>query len=807
MRNKSMNYGYFDNEEREYVITNPETPVKWTNYVGTLTFGGIVDHTGGGLICKGDPALNRINKYIPQMPDSDFKGETLYLRIKEGDSYKIFSPFYVPTLDPYDKYECHVGLGYQRIVSEFYGIRTDVTIFVPPGECTVIRDIKITNISDKPLDIDAIPVIEYSHFDALKQYTNADWVPQTMTVDAEKSEEGFVILKEYAFMKKEFENNYFTSNYPVDSFQTDRKLFLGANGYGTWKNPIELQNEHLSNYEARRGDVISALLHKLGSLNPGETKRIITQLGQAEPEQITDTAKKYRNENSVDQAFCELRNFWKEYLSKAVFETPNDAMNATINIHNPRQCHTTLNWSRYLSLYQLGLGARGLGFRDSSQDVMGVFAGASADAKNLMKKLISVQNPNGSAMHQFFPLTMEANEGDSREEGGTKSYYGDDHLWIVIAVCKYLKETGDYAFLDEEITFYDKELPLSEREKAPVLEHLKRSLAFTKSDTGQHGLPLLGFADWNDTVNLHGDAESFFIACLYGTALLEMIELMDYLKNDQSADEYRADHAAMKATVNEHCWDGEWYMRYFEEDGRVIGSHTNSEGQIYTNAQSWSIIANFADAERAETALNSVNSKLNTEFGIKLSTPGYNGFDPEKGGVTTYPPGAKENGGIFLHSNPWVMIAETMVGNGNRAFQYYDQINPASKNDIIDRYECEPYCYPQNILGDEHPQFGLARNSWLSGTSSWCYQASSQYILGIRPTHCGLTIDPCIPKEWDGFKAVRECRGTTYIIEIKNPKNVSKGVVSLTIDGNKSEGNTVKYKDDGKEHLIEVIMG
>jgi cellobiose phosphorylase len=263
----------------------------------------------------------------------------------------------------------------------------------------------------------------------------------------------------------------------------------------------------------------------------------------------------------------------------------------------------------------------------------------------------------------------------------------------------------------------------------------------------------------------------------------------------------------MKATVNEHCWDGEWYMRYFEEDGRVIGSHTNSEGQIYTNAQSWSIIANFADAERAETALNSVNSKLNTEFGIKLSTPGYNGFDPEKGGVTTYPPGAKENGGIFLHSNPWVMIAETMVGNGNRAFQYYDQINPASKNDIIDRYECEPYCYPQNILGDEHPQFGLARNSWLSGTSSWCYQASSQYILGIRPTHCGLTIDPCIPKEWDGFKAVRECRGTTYIIEIKNPKNVSKGVVSLTIDGNKSEGNTVKYKDDGKEHLIEVIMG
>jgi len=800
-------YGYFDDAAREYVIENPRTPVKWTNYIGTLRFGGIVDHTGGALLCKGDPALNRILKYIPQLPDSDFKGETLYVRIKRNNGeYKIFSPFYVPTLDEYDLYECHVGLGYQKIISEFYGVRTVVTIFVPPDSEVAVRDIRITNVSSENLELDIIPVVEYTHFDALKQYTNADWVPQTMMLDAEKSQDGLLILKQYAFMKKEFENNFFTSNYPVDSFQTDRKLFLGENGYGGWKNPAELRNDKLSDYEARRGDVISALMHKLGSMKPGDEKRIITQLGQAHPSAINEIVKKYRIESEVDKAFDELGAFWDDYLSQLSFETPDSAMNAMVNIHNPRQCHTTLNWSRYLSLYQLGLGARGLGFRDSSQDVMGVLAGAPKEAKELIKKLLSVQNPDGSAMHQFFPLTMEANEGDSRE-GGSKNYYGDDNLWIILSVCAYLKETGDYDFLQEKISFYDKNLSLEERENGSVLDHIKRSLAFTKSNTGQHGLPLLGFADWNDTVNLEGDAESTFIACLYGKALLDVIALMEHLGEKTLAEQYKKDHAAMKDVVNANCWDGEWFIRYFEADGSPIGSNVNSEGKIYTNAQSWPIIAEFAEGERAKAALDSVHKLLNTQFGIKLSTPGYNGFDPAKGGVTTYPPGAKENGGIFLHSNPWVMIAETKVGNGERAFQYYDQINPASKNDIIDRYECEPYCYPQNILGDEHPQFGLARNSWLSGTSSWCYQASSQFILGIRPEHDGLAVDPCIPSLWDSFKAVRKCRNATYIIEVKNPDKVAKGIKSMTVDGKNIDSKRVPYFSDAKEHTVEVIMG
>jgi len=801
-----MNYGYFDDENKEYVITNPKTPVKWINYVGTLAFGGIIDNTGGSVICKGDPALNRIVKYIPQLPSSDFKGETIYIRFKENGAYKVFSPFFVPTLDQYDKYECRVGLGYQKFVSEFYNIRTEITVFVPTGENVVVRDIRITNLGEKSLEIDLIPVVEYTHFDALKQFTNADWVPQTMMSDAVKNEEGMVILEQYAFLKKEYERNFFTSNHPADSFQTDRKIFLGENEYGTWKNPLELQKDSLSNYEARRGDNIGAILHKLGTIAPGETKRVITQLGQEEPSKIAPLVKKYRDEKTVDAAFRELAVYWEDYLSKAQFNTPDAAFNSMVNIHNPRQCHTTLNWSRYLSLYQLGLGARGLGFRDSSQDVMGVLAGMPEESKQLMRKLLFVQKADGSAMHQFFPLTMEANEGDSREEGN-KLYYGDDHLWIILAVNEYLKETGDYEFLEEEIEFYDKTLEVNEREKGTVLEHLKRALNFTRNNKGQHGLPLLGFADWNDTVNLPGDAESVFIANLYGRALNEMIALMEHLNEKELAEQYRDDFAQTKEAVNKYCWDGEWYVRYFEENGQPLGSKKNKEGQIYTNAQSWTVLSGFATPERAEQALESVYKILNTEFGIKLSYPGYSKYDPEIGGVTTYPPGAKENGGIFLHSNPWVMIAETIMGNGDRAFQYYNQINPASKNDIIDRFECEPYCYPQNILGDEHPQFGLARNSWLSGTSSWTYQAATKYILGINPRHSGLEINPCIPKAWDGFTAVRKFRNATYEITVKNPEHVSKGVVEMTVDGKKTEGNIVPLFNDGQKHTVEVILG
>ena len=813
-----MNYGYFDDSNREYIITDPRTPTKWINYIGTLQFGGFVDHTGGALICKNDPTFNRITKYIQQMPSSDFKGETLYLRIKQKDSSKAFSPFFVPTLDMYDKYECHVGLGYTRIVSEFYGIRTEVTIFVPNHAMVEIRDIKITNIGEEPLEVDAIPVLEYTHPDALKQFTNADWIPQTMTARAVWDGDGFVLIQ-YPFMFRDIKINYFTSNLPVSSFETDRKKFLGKNEYGTWANPVCLQGEELSNTEALRGDNIAAMMHHLGTLQPGETKRLITQLGQeANVEVAKQAAEQYRNPQAVDDALAEMKKFWDGYLSTLQVETPDAAMNAILNIHNPHQCFITRLWSRYLSYYQLGLGARGIGIRDSSQDILGVMANIPQDAKEFLKTLLSFQKPNGSAMHQFNPLTLEGSIGDAVEMEDHPHYYSDDHLWSILGITAYVKETGDIAFLDEQVPFYEKDKRSTPQsgsadkdgkplEHASVLDHARRALAFTRNDTGKHGLPLLGFADWNDTINLAKGAESLFSAHLYGRALKEFIALLDFLGKQEEAEEWRAAHAEMKARVEKHAWDGEWYVMYFDHDGAPVGSHNNLYGQIHLNGQSWAVLSGFASPERARLAMESVYNRLNTKYGIKLSTPGYDGFDPRYGGVTTYPPGAKENGGIFLHPNPWAMIAETLLGNGDRAYEYYSQINPAAKNDRIDLYESEPYVYPQNILGDEHPQFGLARNSWLSGTASWMYQTGTQWILGIRPGFRGLRIDPCIPSKWQGFKATRKYRGVTYHITVNNPGHVCKGVANVNVEGGIVEGNLIRSNEGTSEVHAEITMG
>lgn len=802
-----MHYGYFDDDNREYVITNPKTPVKWINYVGTLAFGGFVDHTGGSLICRGDPTLNRITKYIPQLPASDFKGETLYLRLRTADGFKVFSPFFVPTLDRYDRYECRVGMGYTRITSEFYGIHCDVTIFVPAGEQRVIRDIRVTNLTDAPLAIDAIPVVEYTHFDALKQFTNADWIPQTMQSKA-VMHGGRVILVQYPFMNRDRQMNYLACNLPADSFETDRKRFLGANEYGSWADPLSLHNPSLSNSEALRGDNIGALLIALGDVGPGESRRLITQLGQVDRiANALPSIERFWTEDAVDTAFADLRVFWQDYLATLHVETPDASMNSMLNVHHPRQCHTTKNWSRYLSLYQLGLGSRGIGFRDSAQDVMGVIAHMPDEAKALIVQLLSTQMRAGYAMHQFNPLSMEATMGDAASEPERPQYYSDDHLWIILAICAYIKETGDTDFLQDNVPLYDKDRDEKPVETATVLEHMRRAIAFTRGDVGAHVLPLAGFADWNDTVNLPAGAESLFTANLYGKALLDLAELAVFLGDDALAEQCRADYEAMRERVNAHAWDGAWYVRYFDHRGQPVGSHMNAAGQIYTNGQSWPVLSGFAPADRARSALDAVYERLNTAHGIKLSTPGYDGFDPEIGGVSTYPPGAKENGGIFLHANPWVMIAETMLGNGDRAFQYYTQINPAAKNDRIDEYEVEPYVYAQNILGDEHPQFGLGRNSWLSGTASWVYQAATQWILGVRPTYNGLLVDPCIPRAWDGFTVTRRFRGAMYRIGVTNPGHVSRGVQRVEVNGAVISGGVIPVLEDGQVHEICVTLG
>ncbi len=522
-----MRCGYFDDQAREYVITDPRTPVKWINYVGTLAFGGFVDHTGGALLCKGDPATNRITRYLALQPASDFKGTTLYLRTGSEGRYAVSSPFYVPVLQPLDLFECHIGLGYTRIVSASGGLKTTATFFVPLEDFRLIIDIRLANVGAETLNVDAIPVVEYTHFDALKQLTNADWVPQTMQSRAAREQDGSVVLSQYAFMMRDTRINYMASSLPASSFETDRRTFLGDNEYGTWARPASLGGKELGNNQASRGDNIGALMHHVGGMDPGQEKRLIVQIGQ---DQSLDEAmpgiRRFREPARVEEAVSDLRTFWEAYLDRQHVHTPDPDADRMLNIHNPRQCYVTLTWSRYLSLYQLGYGARGIGFRDSSQDVMGVLPNAPDEARKLILSLLSVQARAGHAMHQFNPATMEATMGDAREREDRPQYYSDDALWIVLAVCEYLKETGDFELLAAESPFYDKTASGKPLESAPVLEHLERALAFTHGNVGRHGLPLLGFADWNDTVNLPLGAESIFTACLYGKALREMSGLL-----------------------------------------------------------------------------------------------------------------------------------------------------------------------------------------------------------------------------------------------------------------------------------------
>jgi cellobiose phosphorylase len=723
------------------------------------------------------------------------------------EGFRVFSPFFVPTLDEFQLYECHVGLGYTRIISEFYGLRTDVTIFVPLGGNCELRDIKITNISNKPIKVDAIPVVEYTHPDALKQFTNADWVPQTMQSNAVEDGD-FTILVQYPYMLRDVKVNYLTSNLPASSFETDRKFFLGDNEYGTYKKPLSLFRLELAKTQALRGDNIAALLHHLDTLKPGETRCLITQLGQVKNiEHARADMQRFRQPEVLEEELTKIEEFWTKYLSTLQVQTPDESMNIMLNIHNPHQCYVTKTWSRYLSYYQTGLGSRGIGVRDSSQDVLAIMAPEPAEGKEFIKTLLSFQKGNGSSVHQFNPLTMEGSAGDSMEMVDHPHYYSDDHLWTILAVTAYLKETGDFAFLDEVVPFYEKDNQGNRIERQTVIEHLDLSLSFTRKNVGKHGLPLLGFADWNDTINLPAGAESLFTANLYGKALLEVISLMEYLGKVSTENEYRDAYDEMKSRVESTAWDGEWFISYLDADGNPLGSSKNTYGQIQLNGQSWPVISGFASSEHARRAMDTVFSKLNTKYGIKISTPSFRGYDLKYGGVTTFPPGTKENGGIFVHLNPWAIIAETMLGNGDRAYRYYAQINPADRNAMIEVYECEPYVYAQNILGDENPQFGLARNSWLSGSAAWCYLAATQYILGIRPEYTGLRIDPCIPSTWSGYSTVRRFRGRILHFIVHNPQHICKGVVKMTIDGKNISDNLVPVERLDSEHQVEVWLG
>jgi len=784
-----MKYGYFDEQADEYVVTRPDTPTPWINYIGSGQYGGIISNTGGGFSFHKDPQNRRVSRYRYNNVPMDRPGRYVYIRDAADGAY--WNPGYQPSQTKLDSYHCRHGMGYTVLEGERKGITAVVTYFVPDGKDFEIWLVSVKNRTNVTKKLQIFSYAEFCYWDAILDQQNVDWVQQIVQG---RYEDGLITW--YPHMVRD-RCSFFATGEKVSSFDTNLEAFIGR--YHSESNPTAVEQGACSNSISYRTNGVGAFCIDV-ELDRGEEHELVFLLGYTENRRrLRKEIREYLSPVTAHEALARLNTHWQKYVGKLHVDTPDRDMNLFVNMWNQYQCKTTFNWSRFVSLYQLGLG-RGMGIRDSAQDTLGVMHTIPEEAKILIVKLMQCQFTDGRIYHLFFPLTGEGGMGDAPVK--KFDWYSDDHLWLILSVNAYVKETGDFGILDSKVRYNDKST------EATMWEHLEKALEFTYKHRGPHHIALAGRADWNDTLNLDtgkGIAESVFTSMLFCRAAMEMIELSRHLGKTAAVEKFTTMFKDMKEAINRTCWDGEWYKRAFDDEGIPLGSKKNTYGKIFINSQSWAVLGAVATKEYARKCLRSVGKYLNTKYGIVAMYPGYTKWDSAKGGITTYPPGAKENGGIFLHANPWVMIAEIMTGNGDKAFEYYKQILPAKRNEDADHFEVEPYVYPQNILGKEHPQFGIGRNSWLTGTAAWNMVASSQYILGIRAGYDGLIVDPCIPTDWKGFKAKRVFRGATYDIEVRNPDRVNKGVRKILVDGVEQE--RIPLLPKRSECSVTVILG
>ncbi len=811
-----MKFGYFDDENREYVITTPRTPLPWINYLGCKDFFTLISNTCGGYTFYKDAKLLRMTRYRYNDVPNDINGKYFY--IKEGDT--IWNPGWKPTQTELDSYECRHGIGYSRFTGAKNKLEASVLTFIPMDDNCEIRQIKLTNQGDSEKSISLFSYVEWCLWNADDDSRN--FQRNLSTGEVEVTGSAIYHKTEY----RERRNHYavYSVNAPVDGFDTSRDAFLGE--YRGAANPEVVEKGQATNSVAHGWSPIAS--HQINiTLKPGESKTFVFVLGYVEnPEDQKWEAHgiinkkpaeamlaRYQTDADVDKAFAGLNAYWNELLSRYRVKSSNDKVDRMVNIWNQYQCMVTFNMSRSASYYESGIG-RGMGFRDSCQDLLGFVHLIPDRARQRIIDIASTQFEDGSAYHQYQPLTKKGNSDIG-------SGFNDDPLWLIAGTSAYVRETGDTSILTEQVPFDN-----NESLAKPLLEHLKRSFDYIVTHKGPHGLPLIGRADWNDCLNLNcfsehpGEsfqtfgpsegpvAESVFIAGMFVKYGEEYAQLCELMGNQADADYARSEVQKMYDTVLTDGWDGDWFLRAYDAHGKKIGSRECEEGQIYIESNGFCPLAGIGVKEGlAEKALDSVKEKLDTEYGVMILQPAYTRYHLELGEISSYPPGYKENAGIFCHNNPWVSIAETMIGRGGRAFEVYRKTCPAYVEEFSEIHRTEPYVYSQMVAGADACTPGEAKNSWLTGTAAWTFVNVSQHILGVYPTHKGLSIDPCVPDGFGDFTLTRKFREGTYHIQVVNPHNVEKGVKSLTVDGQAVEGCVVPYVAGKKEYDVVVTMG
>jgi cellobiose phosphorylase len=812
-----MKFGYFDDKRREYVITNPCTPWPWINYLGNEDFFSLISNTAGGYSFYKDAKFRRITRYRYNGVPMDSGGRYFYIKDKDT----VWSPGWKPVKTELDSYECRHGMNYSILKGAKNGITAEVLFFVPLKTWAEVQKLTLTNDSDEIKKIKLFSFVEWCLWNAASDMENFQRNFSTGEVEIE----GSVIYHKTEYKERRDHYAYYSVNAPIDGYDTDRESFIGL--YSGFDEPQVVAEGKPRMTVAHGWSPIASHYLEI-ELKPGEKKDLIFVLGYVENKEeekwesksvinktkAKATIAKFDTVAKVDAALADLRKYWDDLLSVYTLQSGDEKLDRMVNIWNQYQCMITFCFSRSASFFESGIG-RGMGFRDSNQDLVGFVHQIPERARERIIDIASTQFSDGGCYHQYQPLTKRGNN----DIGGG---FNDDPMWLIFGTVSYLKETGDFSILNEMVPF-DNDMSVART----LFDHLTVSFDHVINNLGPHKLPLIGRADWNDCLNLNcfsndpnesfqttenktegSKAESLMIAGLFVIYGHEYVELCKRLgKNEEAARAQRHVDAMIEA-VKKHGWDGDWFIRAYDYYGRKIGSNENEESKIFIESNGWCTMAGIGlEDGMCKKALDAVKERLDCEHGIVLNNPAFTKYYIEYGEISSYPAGYKENAGIFCHNNPWVMIGETVIGRGDEAWEYYRKICPSYLEEISDLHKTEPYVYAQMIAGKDAFKPGEAKNSWLTGTASWNYFAITQYILGIKPRYDGLEISPCIPKSWKKYTIARKFRGAIYNIEISNPSGANQGVKEMIVNGQRVGGNIVAIQKTGSTNEIKIILG